>query len=65
MTITIPERPGRCRWCGCTHFNPCEGGCWWANRQMTLCSACVVIDRQVRSTKGRRELADLVQEHPR
>jgi hypothetical protein len=35
----------------------CAGGCAWANRAHTLCSACVVIDRLVPTVRGRRVLA--------
>lgn len=28
-----------CRVCGCTHDNPCEGGCGW--HELGLCTACV------------------------
>lgn len=62
IVIEISQERGRCRWCGCTHEDPCEGGCGWANRDQTLCTACVNLDRQVRSARGRRELAVLVQE---
>lgn len=27
-----------CRKCGCTHDNPCPGGCCWT--EVDLCSAC-------------------------
>jgi hypothetical protein len=27
-----------CRVCGCSHYNPCEGGCVWA--EPDLCSRC-------------------------
>lgn len=37
---------GRCRWCGCSHFYPCPGGCGWANARQTLCTACVNVDRE-------------------
>jgi hypothetical protein len=63
MNVTIPERPGRCRWCGCTYHDPCPAGCGWANRQQTLCSECADLDRLVRTVAGRRELAELMQEH--
>lgn len=62
MKIEIHEKPGVCRWCGCTETTPCEEGCAWANRQQTLCTACVGIDTQLRSKRGRREVALLVQE---
>lgn len=28
-----------CQGCGCSEFEPCEGGCVWATP--TLCSRCV------------------------
>ena len=61
MTITITERPGICRWCGCTYDTPCENGCGWANRAQTLCTECVDLDKRMRSVAGRKALADLVQ----
>jgi hypothetical protein len=61
-TITITERPGRCRWCGCTYDDPCPAGCGWANRQQTLCTECTRLDGLMRTAKGRRELATLMQE---
>lgn len=38
----------RCRWCRCTYFDPCPEGCGWANREHTLCTACVNVDREWR-----------------
>lgn len=32
--------PGICQVCGCTWAKACAGGCKWANRKRTLCSAC-------------------------
>jgi hypothetical protein len=40
------ERPGKCRWCGCTYEEPCPGSCGWANAKQTLCTACVNLDRE-------------------
>lgn len=40
------ERPGTCRWCGCTYEEACPGGCAWANAKGTLCTACVNVDRE-------------------
>jgi hypothetical protein len=60
MNITILEKPGRCRLCGCTYTRPCASGCAWANRRQTLCSACVKTDRLLRSADGRAELVTLV-----
>ena len=31
---------GTCFFCGCSDFDPCAGGCSWANRKHTLCSKC-------------------------
>lgn len=31
----------KCRMCGCTHFDPCPGGCDWAERG--LCSVCAAM----------------------
>lgn len=33
--------PGWCQKCGCSEYEPCEGGCGWANAQHTICTACV------------------------
>lgn len=34
-------RPGKCRICGCTYFDPCQdtssGTCGWADETQTLC----------------------------
>ena len=48
------ERPGKCRWCGCTFLEPCPEGCGWANVKQTLCTACVNVDREWRKLKTRR-----------
>ena len=31
---------GRCRECGCTDEQGCEGGCVWATPAADLCSRC-------------------------
>jgi hypothetical protein len=36
----VPARRGTCRECGCRDFTSCPGGCAWANRERTLCTAC-------------------------
>ena len=38
--IYLPAH-GRCRICGCTDDCACDGGCFWANEERTLCSRCV------------------------
>ena len=58
MNITLRERPGRCRWCGCTELKACGAGCSWANRAATLCSACVPVDTMIRTVAGRKQLAE-------
>lgn len=40
--------PGKCRWCGCSYYDPCPGSCGWANSEQTLCTACVAVDREWR-----------------
>lgn len=46
MTRLRRNQPGVCRWCGCSEFDPCPGSCGWANREQTLCTACVDVDRE-------------------
>jgi hypothetical protein len=60
--IYLTQTPGRCRWCRCTDWEPCAMGCGWANRERTVCTACVPLDRAMRNVPGRRELAEFVQE---
>jgi hypothetical protein len=60
--IYLTQTPGRCRWCRCTHYEPCANGCGWANREQTLCTECVPLDRAMRNVPGRRELAEFLQE---
>jgi hypothetical protein len=48
------DRPGTCRWCGCTYDEPCPESCGWANAAQTLCTACVNVDREWRQQKTRR-----------
>lgn len=31
---------GVCRKCGCTEDSACPGGCAWADKTKTLCTAC-------------------------
>ena len=33
-------KKGVCHKCGCTHNNPCQGGCAWTDKTETLCTAC-------------------------
>jgi hypothetical protein len=40
----VADRPGLCRFCGCTYYHPCPEGCGWADRKQTLCTACVHVD---------------------
>lgn len=58
MKIELSERPGVCRWCGCTYDDPCPPGCGWANRAQTLCTECVEFDTKMRTKAGRRELVE-------
>lgn len=56
--IYLTQAPGRCRWCRCTEYEPCANGCGWANREQTLCTECVPLDRAMKNVPGRRELAE-------
>lgn len=60
IQIVITEQPGTCRWCGCTDDQGCAEGCGWANARHTLCTSCVNLDRDVRSVRGRRHLAERI-----
>ena len=60
--VTVPQRPGFCRWCRCSDERPCANGCGWADRAQTLCTECVPLDRALRTVAGRRELAEFLQE---
>ncbi|MEP7304181.1 MAG: hypothetical protein ABJA98_01560 [Acidobacteriota bacterium] len=62
-TIALVNRPGKCRWCGCTHDRPCANGCGWADRAQTLCTECAPLDHAMRTATGRRLLAEWLQEH--
>jgi hypothetical protein len=62
-TVVITNTTGVCRWCKCTHDRPCANVCSWADRNATLCSECVQLDMAMRTTRGRRELAEFLQEH--
>ena len=48
--MVLLDKGSRCRSCGCSEFNACQGGpfgsCWWIEDD--LCSFCVVgLDRAV------------------
>lgn len=40
-TLEIDENEQKCRVCGCTWNNACEGGCYWVEDD--LCSKCAEI----------------------
>jgi hypothetical protein len=43
--MPIPSRLGQvCRTCGCSHYDPCDGGCGWA--EPDLCTSCAAADAQ-------------------
>lgn len=50
----MKETPGTCRWCGCSHFDPCPESCGWANRQQTLCTACINVEWEWKQQPTRR-----------
>lgn len=62
MKVEITERPGVCRWCGCTEWDGCAIGCSWANAKRTLCSACVNLEQMFKRVKARRELVQRIKE---
>lgn len=33
--------PGVCRFCGCSQWDACPGGCAWADHTATVCTTCV------------------------
>lgn len=37
---------GRCRYCGCSHFEPCPECCEWVFDDETICSACLDPDSE-------------------
>jgi hypothetical protein len=41
----------KCRVCGCTSLQACEGGCWWV--ESDLCSGCEVAFERLCETKGK------------
>jgi hypothetical protein len=49
-----PDRRGVCRECGCTEFDPCPGGCGWADRTRRLCTACAPGPRPRRIARRRK-----------
>lgn len=62
-SFVVVNTPGQCRWCKCTMDHACANGCSWANAQYTLCSECVPLDTALKTSAGRRELAEFLQEH--
>lgn len=57
-TVVLVNKTGVCRWCKCTEDHACPAGCSWANAQATLCSECVPLDKAMQTTRGRRLLAE-------
>lgn len=41
MKTTFNTPAGVCRFCGCSEYDACEEGCYWADRTFRLCSTCV------------------------
>jgi hypothetical protein len=61
LTIRVSLIPGHCRWCGCTDDHGCAMGCSWVDRGATLCSECATVDKAMRTARGRKALAQLIQ----
>ncbi|HOI86190.1 MAG TPA: hypothetical protein PLP48_08965 [Acholeplasmataceae bacterium] len=34
----------RCKLCGCTDLYACKGGCFWVDKEKTICSSCAIIN---------------------
>jgi len=60
--IYLTQTRGRCRWCRCTDDDPCPGGCGWANRDQTVCTACIPLDTAMRTVAGRCEIAEFLRD---
>lgn len=33
----------KCKLCGCTDLCACKGGCFWVDKDNTICSSCAVL----------------------
>jgi len=60
FSLRLPDRWGRCRFCGCDDEHACKGGCAWANKAHTICTRCAPIERKLRRRPGRRDVVDAV-----
>jgi ParB/RepB/Spo0J family partition protein len=56
QTSAQPGKPvrGTCRKCGCTEERACAGGCGWADKSETRCTACFPPTLKSRAKKGGR-----------
>ena len=43
----------RCRICGCTQQDACDGGCGWTTAGCTLCTRCFELAMQIADTLHR------------
>jgi len=50
---------GVCSVCACIQSEACDEGCGWANKGMTLCTACVDLSDAEREAKRQLNMADL------
>ncbi|MFA5466956.1 MAG: hypothetical protein WC251_03805 [Candidatus Izemoplasmatales bacterium] len=41
----------KCKICGCTDDRACEGGCFWIDKNETVCSECARIEKIVFENK--------------
>lgn len=32
----------KCKYCGCDDLHACKGGCFWVDKEKTICSSCAV-----------------------
>lgn len=51
------HRRGVCRFCGCTEYHACPGGCSWINAAQTVCSStdCVEAYAAEKKLHSRRD----------
>lgn len=43
----VKATQGKCRFCGCTHHDPCPEGCGWADKAHTLCTICAAMLEEI------------------
>lgn len=48
--LLVAREPSRgmgvCRYCNCSHYDPCAVGCAWLDEEETICTACLLTDEE-------------------